>query len=57
MKEGDIIAEFRAGGGRIGGPFPGANILLLHHTGARGGTNRVKAAPRRITVVVLDPVK
>ena len=36
-----IIAEFRAGGGRIGGPFLGANILLLHHTGARTGTERI----------------
>jgi deazaflavin-dependent oxidoreductase (nitroreductase family) len=36
-----IIAEFRANGGQVGGPFQGADILLLHHTGARSGTERV----------------
>jgi deazaflavin-dependent oxidoreductase (nitroreductase family) len=36
-----IIAEFRANGGRVGGPFQGSNILLLHHTGARSGRARV----------------
>jgi deazaflavin-dependent oxidoreductase (nitroreductase family) len=38
---GKIIAEFRANGGKVGGPFAGADILLLHHTGARSGTQRV----------------
>jgi deazaflavin-dependent oxidoreductase (nitroreductase family) len=38
---GKIIAEFRANGGKVGGPFAGADILLLHHTGARSGTVRV----------------
>jgi deazaflavin-dependent oxidoreductase (nitroreductase family) len=38
---GQIIAEFRANGGKVGGPFQGADILLLHHTGARSGTERV----------------
>ena len=36
-----IIAEFRANGGAVGGPFAGSDILLLHHTGARTGTERV----------------
>ena len=36
-----IIDEFRASDGRVGGPFEGANILLLHHTGAKTGTERV----------------
>jgi deazaflavin-dependent oxidoreductase (nitroreductase family) len=36
-----IIAEFRANGGKVGGPFAGSDILLLHHTGARSGTERV----------------
>lgn len=36
-----IIAEFRANDGKVGGPFEGADILLLHHTGARSGTQRV----------------
>jgi deazaflavin-dependent oxidoreductase (nitroreductase family) len=38
---GKIIAEFRANGGKVGGPFEGADVLLLHHTGARSGTQRV----------------
>jgi deazaflavin-dependent oxidoreductase (nitroreductase family) len=38
---GQVIAEFRANGGKVGGPFQGADMLLLHHTGARSGTERV----------------
>lgn len=36
-----IIAEFRANGGRVGGPFENMTLLLLHHTGARTGTERI----------------
>lgn len=36
-----IIEEFRANEGRVGKPFEGAPILLLHTTGARSGTERV----------------
>jgi deazaflavin-dependent oxidoreductase (nitroreductase family) len=36
-----IIAEFRANEGRVGGPFEGAPLLLLHTTGARSGEERV----------------
>jgi deazaflavin-dependent oxidoreductase (nitroreductase family) len=36
-----VIAEFRANGGKVGGPFEGANILLLHHIGARSGAERI----------------
>jgi deazaflavin-dependent oxidoreductase (nitroreductase family) len=36
-----IIAEFRANGGQVGGPFEGATLLLLHTTGARTGQERV----------------
>ncbi len=36
-----IINEFRANEGRVGGPFDGATLLLLHHTGAKSGTSRV----------------
>jgi deazaflavin-dependent oxidoreductase (nitroreductase family) len=36
-----IIAEFRANDGKVGGPFAGSDILLLHHTGARTGAERV----------------
>jgi deazaflavin-dependent oxidoreductase (nitroreductase family) len=38
---GQIIEEFRANGGRLGGPFEGAPMLLLHHKGAKSGTERV----------------
>jgi deazaflavin-dependent oxidoreductase (nitroreductase family) len=36
-----IIAEFRANGGKVGGPFEGGTLLLLHTTGARTGRERV----------------
>lgn len=36
-----IIADFRDNGGKVGPPFEGAPMLLLHHTGARTGTERV----------------
>ncbi|MDE3087527.1 MAG: nitroreductase family deazaflavin-dependent oxidoreductase [Acidobacteriota bacterium] len=36
-----IIDEFRANEGRVGGNFEGAPVLLLHTTGARTGTARV----------------
>lgn len=36
-----IIEEFRANEGRVGGPFEGGTMLLLHHRGARSGTERV----------------
>ena len=35
-----IIAEFRANGGTVGGPFAGAPMLLLATTGARSGQRR-----------------
>ncbi|HWC09635.1 MAG TPA: nitroreductase family deazaflavin-dependent oxidoreductase [Acidimicrobiales bacterium] len=36
-----IIEEFRANEGRVGGPFKGRRLLLLHHRGARTGIERV----------------
>ena len=36
-----IIAEFRANGGKVGGPFEGAPVLLLHTIGAKTGQERV----------------
>jgi len=36
-----IIEEFRANEGRVGGPFEGRPILLLHHRGAKSGTERI----------------
>ena len=29
------IKEFRSNGGKVGGHFEGATLLLLHHVGAR----------------------
>ena len=36
-----IIDEFRANEGKVGGPFEGAPMLLLHSTGAKTGQERV----------------
>ncbi len=36
-----IIDEFRANGGKVGGQFEGAPLLLLHTTGAKSGQARV----------------
>jgi deazaflavin-dependent oxidoreductase (nitroreductase family) len=36
-----IINEFRANNGKVGGPFEGAPLLLLHTTGAKTGASRV----------------
>jgi len=36
-----IIEEFRANDGQVGGGFAGAPILLLHTTGAKTGQERV----------------
>jgi deazaflavin-dependent oxidoreductase (nitroreductase family) len=35
-----IIDEFRAHEGRVGGMFEGMPLLLLHHTGAKSGQRR-----------------
>jgi len=36
-----IIEEFRANGGKVGGQFEGAPLLLLTTTGAKSGASRV----------------
>jgi deazaflavin-dependent oxidoreductase (nitroreductase family) len=36
-----VIVEFRANGGKVGGPFEGFPLVLVHHTGAKSGTKRV----------------
>jgi deazaflavin-dependent oxidoreductase (nitroreductase family) len=36
-----IIDEFRANSGRVGGMFEGAPMILVHHVGAKSGTERV----------------
>jgi deazaflavin-dependent oxidoreductase (nitroreductase family) len=37
----EIIAEFRANDGRVGGLLAGTPMLLLHHIGAKSGVERV----------------
>ncbi len=36
-----IIEEFRANGGNVGGPFAGVPLLLLTTTGAKSGQQRI----------------
>jgi deazaflavin-dependent oxidoreductase (nitroreductase family) len=36
-----IIDEFRANQGRVGGPFEGAPLTLIHHRGRKSGTEYV----------------
>lgn len=36
-----IIDEFRANAGKVGGPFAGRTLLLLHTIGAKSGRERV----------------
>ncbi|MCW2733765.1 MAG: deazaflavin-dependent nitroreductase family protein [Mycobacterium sp.] len=37
----NVVEEFRANGGKVGGPFEGGNLLLLHTTGAKSGQPRL----------------
>jgi deazaflavin-dependent oxidoreductase (nitroreductase family) len=36
-----VVDEFRANGGRVGGQFEGAPIVLLHHRGRKSGREYV----------------
>jgi deazaflavin-dependent oxidoreductase (nitroreductase family) len=36
-----IIDEFRANSGKVGGPFAGKTLLLLHTVGAKSGQQRI----------------
>ncbi|MFC8182366.1 nitroreductase family deazaflavin-dependent oxidoreductase [Rhodococcus sp. NPDC057297] len=36
-----VVAEFRANHGKVGGPFEGAPLLLLHTVGAKIGADRL----------------
>lgn len=36
-----VIEEFRANGGRVGGNFEGAPMVLVHHSGRRTGQEHV----------------
>jgi deazaflavin-dependent oxidoreductase (nitroreductase family) len=37
----EIIVEFRANEGRVGGPLAGTPMMLVHHIGAKSGIERV----------------
>ncbi|HKE11968.1 MAG TPA: nitroreductase/quinone reductase family protein, partial [Myxococcota bacterium] len=32
-----VIAEFRSSGGKVGGQFAGAPMIIITHTGAKSG--------------------
>lgn len=36
-----VIEEFRASAGRVGGRFEGRDLLLRHHVGARSGADHI----------------
>ena len=36
-----VIAEFRANGGKVGGQFEGAPVVLMHHIGRKSGKESV----------------
>lgn len=36
-----VIDEFRANGGKVGGMFEGKPLVLVHHVGAKSGTERI----------------
>ena len=36
----EVIEEFRANGGKVGGPLAGQDMLLVTHVGAKTGTVR-----------------
>ena len=37
----EVIAEFRANGGKVGGNFEGAEMLIVHTIGAKSGLERL----------------
>lgn len=43
-----VIEEFRANGGKVGGPFEGATMVLVHHVGAKSGTERITPLMTRV---------
>jgi deazaflavin-dependent oxidoreductase (nitroreductase family) len=47
------IEEFRANEGRVGGPFEGAPLVLVHHRGRRSGTAHI--APMMYLADEADP--
>ncbi|HTJ70991.1 MAG TPA: nitroreductase/quinone reductase family protein [Actinospica sp.] len=49
----NTIAEFRANGGKVGGMFEGAPLVLLHHRGRKSGREYV--APTMYLAHETDP--
>lgn len=50
-----VIEEFRANGGKVGGDFAAADIVLLHTVGRRSGQERINplmALPKNGDIVV-----
>lgn len=43
-----IIEEFRENDGKVGGPFEGSPMVLIHHVGAKTGTERVNPLMCRV---------
>jgi len=39
--DGDVVAAFRRNGGKVGGALDHSDLLLLHHRGAKTGTDYV----------------
>jgi deazaflavin-dependent oxidoreductase (nitroreductase family) len=48
-----VIDEFRANGGKVGGHFEGANLVVLHYRGRKSGTEYV--TPLMCLVEPSDP--
>ncbi len=49
----NVIEEFRANHGKVGGPFEGAPMILVHHRGRKSGTEHV--APLMYMADEADP--
>ncbi|WP_428338510.1 nitroreductase/quinone reductase family protein [Mycobacterium sp.] len=37
----NVIGDFRVNRGKVGGPFEGKPLILVHHCGAKSGTERI----------------
>ena len=52
-----VISEFRAKEGRVGGPFEGAAMILIHHVGAKTGTAETATGTPHSWFVAFAPVE
>ena len=41
-----VIEEFRANHGQVGGPFEGSPMILVHHRGRKSGAELVACSSR-----------